>query len=109
MAMLMGCVHFVVQDNNNLNNILTVLPKSGDNAAQRDRLLAADGKLMEEERLELAAMLCPWSSHDVTHHLPGSDDGTDGDGSDASLRRWLEPNQESGNDEDQAAAVVSKQ
>jgi len=60
------------QDGANINNIITVLPRVGDNLEVRERLLSPTGKLNEQERLELAAMLCPWESHDMQLHLePG--------------------------------------
>jgi hypothetical protein len=64
-------MHF--QDGANINNIITVLPRFGDNLEVRERLLSPSGKLREQERMELAAMLCPWESHDLQLHLePGT-------------------------------------
>jgi hypothetical protein len=62
-----------IQDGDNLNNVLEVLPRDEvggvERAAQRDRLSTVGGKLTEEERMELAALLCPWATHRKTDHL----------------------------------------
>jgi len=38
--------------------------------AARERILSPTGTVTEEERAELVAMLCPWSSHDDGDHWP---------------------------------------
>lgn len=58
------------QDGDNTNNIITVLPRVGDDLAARERILSPQGHITEEEREELAAMLCPWASHDKAMHRP---------------------------------------
>ena len=63
------CFPTSAQDGANTNNIITVLPRVGDKLEVRERLLSPVGKLTEQERLQLAAMLCPWESHDLSMHL----------------------------------------
>ncbi|GBF90184.1 phosphoglucan phosphatase [Raphidocelis subcapitata] len=58
------------KDGANTNNVVTVLPRDATGAAARDRLLSPTGLLTEDERLELAALLCPWDSHDRALHMP---------------------------------------
>jgi hypothetical protein len=58
------------QDGANTNNILEVLPREAAGTGVRERLLSRDGLLAEEERAELAALLCPWGSHDAEMHRP---------------------------------------
>ena len=58
------------QDGANTNNVVTVLPRGGDDMAARERLLSPSGTLTEEERSELAQLLCPWGSHDRAMHRP---------------------------------------
>jgi hypothetical protein len=70
-----------VLDGDNVNNVLEVLPRdeaeggaltpeeAARRAAQRDRLTGPGGRLTDEERMELAAMLCPWATHRKTDHL----------------------------------------
>lgn len=58
------------KDGANVNNVVTVLPRDGAHEAARDRLLSPSGRLTDQEREELAALLCPWESHDLTMHLP---------------------------------------
>jgi hypothetical protein len=61
---LFPCLH-LLQDGANTNNVLEVLPREGDEAALRERILSSAGKLTSGERGELASMLCPWDSHDT--------------------------------------------
>jgi protein-tyrosine phosphatase len=78
----------VVQDGDNVNNVLEVLPRdevsgggkgalsaedAARRAAQRDRLSAPGGTLTDEERLELAMLLCPWATHRKVDHLASLD------------------------------------
>ncbi|KAI8476474.1 MAG: phosphatases II [Monoraphidium minutum] len=57
-------------DGANTNNIITVLPRDASDLAQRERLLSPAGALTPGERDELAALLCPWASHDQALHKP---------------------------------------
>jgi hypothetical protein len=58
------------QDGGNTNNIITVLPRESDGMEARERILSPAGTITDEERSELVAMLCPWSSHDSQDHWP---------------------------------------
>lgn len=61
------------QDGANTNNIITVLPRDAEDQSKRERLLSPAGALTDEEREELAAMLCPWASHDrIMHRARGA-------------------------------------
>ncbi|KIY95980.1 dual specificity protein phosphatase 8 [Monoraphidium neglectum] len=57
-------------DGANTNNIVTVLPRDASGQAARDRILSPNGTITAEERDDLAALLCPWASHDRALHRP---------------------------------------
>jgi hypothetical protein len=50
--------------------VLEVIPRDASDAAARERLLSPEGRLTAAERAELAALLCPWDSHDAEMHRP---------------------------------------
>ncbi|WIA29029.1 hypothetical protein OEZ86_011543 [Tetradesmus obliquus] len=58
------------QDGDNVNNIITMLPRDAVDNAIRERLLSQTGDLLPEERLLLSHQLCPWATHDGRLHMP---------------------------------------
>ncbi|GLI59461.1 hypothetical protein VaNZ11_001341 [Volvox africanus] len=57
--------HPTLQDGNNINNYIEVMGRTLPEhlALAQERLLTAGGDLTVEERDELRALLCPWSTH----------------------------------------------
>lgn len=68
------------QDGNNINNIMTVLPRDAHDNAVRERLLSPTGSLVADERVTLSSKLCPWATHTPNMHMKpskaASGDGT---------------------------------